>query len=648
MTLDDPLSQQSDQQQGVPGGRDTAAAVAVQDTVEARYCEVGASAASEGQGLSLMEEVMGHLNNMSSSRPAKFTLPPPPPPPPPRPENNGGEEEDVEDLSNYDLQTVIHPPVTTNAQGYSYCDVGFCDGSPAVAWSGNGGSATSAPADRAIGYSEIDVMSPTTGAPPPPPPPHPPSQRPLLKPPAPETAPKPRKKKSENDEVLVDEGLPRLPPTADRPELPWPPVAGEEIDDNLSDDDSLYARVSDVKTQNSATSSGGCKIDSPPSQPSPKPKRKKKLGSSDVGRTQSPKMKRKAPPRRRPPPPPRPPGAKIPGSVPLPPSNSSPNRSPTTPPSAPPCSKITSSPSHKERRFEQSLPPIPSSQPLSRSSPSHRPALDDLATTLATTLQQHRQQQQQHQQACSPKLPQRKGPLPPSPVTKGGGSDPPSPLQKRGIFNRVKSSSLKTRKSDNHHSTTTHSPLATDEYSPKSGWKNVFRFRRGSGTNAAANNAESSNEGGMSPDEPGSSLTPLGASSGGGRESRRRRNQEDKLPEVPKASKSLSLPSPSQQVGGASVAATTRGGGGGGGGRGGFHLHPYDGEEEEEEEEVDDDLYSVVDKPNKTQLVVSIALSLFFPFCVTYSTTACVLYLSTLQCTTMTIYDAVKSSSGTC
>ena len=518
------------------------------------YCEVEKSTTTtttHSQSPSLVDEVMNHFKALNT-RPI---LPPPP-----------GHIED-DDLTNYDLQTVVHPPVTTNAQGYSYCDLGLRDGTPSTSWSTsniNGAASTSTSTSQTIGYSEIDVLSPTMVKPP---------QRPPIKHPAPETAPKPQKRKPERDEVtnfsLCLEATEELAPTLSQQ------VSTENVESDLSDNDSLYARVSDVKTKKVTSHS-----DIPPPResprqsprPSPKPKRKKKQISKE-GRVQSPKMKKKGQPRRRPPPPP-PPVAKIPGSIPLLPMSLSPD-GPPTPPLSAPCFKNTPSPLEKEHKFEQTLPAYPSTH----GSPSHRFGDEDLASTVTASLSCS-------SQTGSPKLPGRKGPLPPSPTSKG--VDPASPLQKRGIFNRVKSSSVKTKRSESH---TTHSPLLTDEVgrkgeqSPKIGWKK-FRLRRGS-AHSNSHGIDSTN--GASSKE----FSEVGSSVNNS-ESRKRRNQEDKLPEVPKAAKSQSLPSPARQI---NVSGASPGG---------IHLHPFEGEEEEEE----DDLYSVVNKPEKIQPEVSRSLLL--------------------------------------
>ena len=499
------------------------------------YCKVEVSADKE-QSLSLVEDVLSHFESTTLS-----DLPP---------------LSQDDDITHYDMKTVEHPPVTTNAQGYSYCDVGLLSPSELTSAGASLSTNQDASGDQAApelpprGYAEIEVSSSGVvelpaeqqehvGG----------RQRP------PETVPKPPRRKREASKPLDDAEMSRE--AAEVVETLHQPAADEDTKAELSDTDSLYARVMDVKKET--------KVDSSP-KPSPKPKRKKQV----PGGVTKPKAKRKGqgPPRRRPPPPP-PPGARLPNSTPLPPTTSD---TPPTPPSAP-CPKKMPPPSEVEHRFEQTLPPFPSYQPTNQGSPSHQRAatVEDSFTSSLPPLPRS---------LGSPKLPGRRGPHPPSPPTGSPQTvDPPSPIHRRGLFNRIKSSSLKSRKPENH-SPTTVSPLLTDEvgrvggdHSPKIGWKNKFRFRRGSGNSASA--IESSMSAVTGEEYVGEACAIGGASHG---ESRRRRNQEDKLPEVPNTAKSHSLPSPARQVGS------------------GIHLHPYEGEEEE----MEDDLYSVVNKPAKT------------------------------------------------
>ena len=486
------------------------------------YCKVEVSG-NDGLILSLVEDVLNQFDNTTLS-----DLPP---------------LSQDDDITNYDMKTVEHPPVTTNAQGYSYCEVGLLG--PSGVTSASAGIIQ----DPGNTYEE-------------------PPEVPAVRPPQeqagrgqrlPEKAPKPlRQKRDASNDAACSMAQSRAGAEG-----------GAETREELSDNDSLYARVMDIKAKKDA----GKRLNSPKQspKPSPKPKRKKPAPPGGGG-----KVKRKGQgPRRRPPPPP-PPGAKVPNSAPLPPSTFD---APPTPPLSAPCLKKFSTQSEGEHRFEQTLPPFPSHQSSNPGSPLHQraQAADDPLTSSLPPLPPS---------VGSPRLPGRKGPLPPSPTA--GSSDPPSPIHRRGLLNRIKSSSLKSRKPENH-SPTTVSPLLTDDVgrvgdqSPKIGWKNKFRFRRGSGNSASA--MEGCASAGYS-EEYGAE-----ASNGGGAgqgEWRRRRNQEDKLPEVPQAVKSQSLPSPARKVGS------------------GIHLHPYEGEEEE----VDDGLYSVV---NKTQPPVQPPVSVYIP-----------------------------------
>lgn len=485
------------------------------------YCQVEMN---EGQALSLVDEVMVRLE---SNQHMEESAPP------------------LNDLTNYDLQTVTHPPVITNAHGYSYCDVGFrnpmSSGSASNDAMQNGVKTSNmAPATTCgltAGYSEIDIISPTKVA----------SQQPgirnnhhLV-----EILPKPVRNKVELNPSNGD--------TVDRalvlPDAPKPALE-EDGNADLFDNDGLYARVLDIKAKKEEDR----KADAGPKS-SPKPKRKKQLSGDGKGSPKSsPKVRRKphGRPQRRPPPPPPVPGN--PPRTPLPLAS----EGPSTPPSTSFLEKW-SPPLEKEHRFEQTLPPLPSCQPGSPSHHAHAAnPVDDIASALTSSLSQ----------AVSPKLPGRKGPLPPSALQ----GDPPSPSQRWGIFNRVKSNSLRTHKLEGHNSQPS-SPLADEvgrmdrkgEQSPKLKW---FRFRRGSGNTASIESPGTAEEG----SESGST--------------RRRRKGEDKLPEVPDAAKTMSLPSSARQLGAPS----------------GVHLHPYPYEGEEEEE---DDLYSVVDKPENAQPQVS-------------------------------------------
>ena len=199
------------------------------------YCEVEKSTTTHGQSPSLVDEIMNHFQILNS-RPVL-------PPPPPGLHDNNNNNDDDDDLTNYDMQTVVHPPITTNAQGYSYCDLVFVmehhplAGVPAIQL------LVLLPhlllLLRQLVYSEIDVLSQTTVKLQP--------QRPPIKHPAPETAPKPQKRKSEKDEVnnfsLCLETTAELPPNLSQQ------VSTENVESDLSDNDNLYARVSDVKTK---------------------------------------------------------------------------------------------------------------------------------------------------------------------------------------------------------------------------------------------------------------------------------------------------------------------------------------------------------------------------------------------------------------
>ena len=471
-----------------------------------------------------------------------------------------------DDITNYDMQTVSHPPVTTNAQGYSYCDVGLRspsemtsggssvqasssnsaqNDSTSVAGTATGDSAESAPFPP--GYSEIDVLGvqsvPLSRE----------QQSGTNRPPEP--APKPQRRPNATKTSNGAASFTYPDPATVEGDTSEEPHVRDGRDAGLSDNDSLYAQVMDVKKEETKS------IAPSPSKLSPKPKQKKQAPPAGHGR----RTKGNAP-RRRPPPPP--PVGTIPGNSPL---TSAPCDVLLIPQSAPSLRK--SSP------LTETLPPLPptSHRPPLPGSPSHlhlHPNLTDdgafTASLPASSLQ-----------TASPKLSKRKGGLPSAPSQ----TDPPSPVQKRGIFSRVKSSSLKSRKSDNNNSS--HVPVSplTDEgarkgeHSPKLGWKKIFR--RGSGGNSATPGNEGEGDG-----------NEMGVVGSSGSESRKRRSREDKLPEVPMAVKSMSLPSPARNLGGAVS---------------GVHLHPYNGEEEEEE----DDLYSVVNKPEKSQPRVS---TTFYPF----------------------------------
>ena len=502
---------------------------------------------------------------------------------------------DDNDLINYDLQTVSHPPVPTSTEGYSYCDVGGLrtsskwqptgkDPPPsAAAPASSSGSQPPLGSSDPLGYSEIDVLTTPTQTSPPRPSPG------DNRPPAP--VPRPRRRdestahnssKVSNNTPLPSNDTPTVAPPDNRngvrksqeakDTLPEPKLE-EDVDADFSDDDALYARVIDIKSRKEAT-----RKEAALKKPSPKAKRKKKPGEGKASPKNSPKIKRKAraPPSRRPPPPP-PPVAL--GKLPTAPLPQTPE-GPSTPSSAPPLApEQKGSPrSEREHRFEQSLPPLPARLP---GSPAHRANIAGKVTDLMASL--GGSVIPSLPGAGSPKLPGRKGPLPPSPLQ----SDPPSPSQRRRIFNRGKSQSVRNRKSEH---TTLCSPLAEDvgrvvdkrgEQSPKLKWKPKFRFRRGSGPSASSENGATGGEEGGAGGGGGGGGDGGGVGEVSGNSVRRRRNREDKLPDVPDLVKSRSLPSPSRQVGlGKDMHV---------------HMPVYDGEEEE------DDLYSVVSKPQKPQ-----------------------------------------------
>ena len=502
------------------------------------YCKVEVSG-NDGQILSLVEDVLNELGSSTFN-----DLPP---------------LSQDDDITNYDMKTVEHPPVTTNAQGYSYCDIPLWSQSGK---SSGGTSLTAVTQDTVVaspqpleGDSENGASSSTTVRPLP--------REPEMhagrsnRPPA--KAPKPQRRRPEASEASDE--LRELPSQTETVgSMPQGSMEGaEERNTELSDNDSLYAKVMDVTTQKR----GNVDLSLPSPKPSPKPKRKKQVPGGE-GR---PPRKGHGP-RRRPPPPP-PPASKPPTAASLPSPASDAASAQLVPVFGP---IKTPAEAGVEHKYEQTLPPYSSSQaPATSGSPLHQRAhtMDDsLSSSFPSPLPL----------TTSPKLPGRKGPLPPSP-TAVSPQDPPSPIHRRGLFNRIKSSSLKTRKPDNH-SPTTVSPLLTDEVgkagdqSPKVGWKNKFRFRRGSGNSTSAMESCASASAGY-PEEYGGELENGGGTPPG--EWRRRRNQEDKLPEVPHTAKSRSLPSPSRQL------------------VSGIHVHPYDGEDEE----MEDGLYSVVNKPPK-------------------------------------------------
>lgn len=492
------------------------------------------------QSMSLVDEVMGHFNqHIVESAP--------------------------DDLTNYDLQTVSHPPVTTNEQGYSYCDIGIRSVKGSNTMQNHSQASNTAPTGiLADGYSEIDVLSPTEVV----------SKQVCDSPHSPRVSPRPLRRQvglESNDRDSSNASIPNA--SSDMPLT--------SANHNFSDD-GLYAQVLDVEEV-------GRKVNIP----SPKPKRKQQLSGNGKGSPRgSPKGARKSygPPRRRPPPPP--PPRPIPEN---PPDGASHPLTPEGASSTPPSAQKDSPSFEWENRFEQSLPPLPSRQ---SGSPSHRTCptgnpVDDLAATLTKSLASC-----PPPQAESPKLLRKKGPLPPSPSQ----ADPPSPSQRLKLFGRGKSGSVRSKKSEQQSSPS--SPLTDEvgktdrkgEQSGKLGWKQKFRFRRGSG---GIGNGISNGRGGT-PTSEGNIDSTMTTESGDVSGTRRRRNREDKLPEVPNSAKTLSLPSPSH------------------GASSGVHLHPYDGDEEEEE----DDLYSVVNKPEKTSPKVS---NVYPPFCLLESSLSSIL-----------------------
>lgn len=446
----------------------------------------------------------------------------------------------VDDLTNYDLQTVLHPQVLTSAQGYSYCDIGISspgdwkpvpskreipvaassnETTPPQAMTTHPSSSFPAPS---IGYTEIDIHSPTTGRPPP----TPPSDR---RPPT----PKPRKGRlhsrddSISSETILDalheigpqeEQAKNMEGNGDQPEGFPGRQDGDVPGMDLSEGNAVYAKVMDIKSRKHTAKK---KTASP--KPSPKMNRK---GAGTNGERASPKVTKKprGPPRRQPPPPP-PPGM-----------------APVVPPSCmahgPPLPTSSSSPMGEEKarsraemmkELEQSLPSLP----LQQRSPAHM-GVHAIASDLTSPVPGPADK---GKPPCSPKLPNR-GPAPPSPPQPQ--PEPGSPLQKRSIFSRVKSHSLRNHKAERNGTT---SPLADEmgfeksmersqrverktESSLKSRLK--LRFRR-TNSNGTTNDAENND--------------------GGGKNERKRRNREDKLPDVPDDAKTMSLPPAARQKG---------------------------------------------------------------------------------------------------
>lgn len=486
------------------------------------------------QSLSLVDEVMGHFSQrIVESTPNDLPV-----------------ESAPDDLTNYDLQTVSHPPVITNEQGYSYCDIRRDVNSTTVNGAASSNtvpnhsqaSNTVSTGGLTDGYSEIDVLSPTEFA----------SKKVADTRHSPRVSPKPLRRQVglESNDRDSSSGSIANPPS----DVPCPTSTSHDM---LDED--LYARVLDVDEVERKVNVA--------SKMSPKPRRKKQLPGNGKGSPKgSPKGARKSLKRRPPPPPPKPA------------TETPPNGSPYSPASegaslTPPSAQRDSPSSEWEKRFEQSLPPLP---PRQSGSPSHRTCptanpVDDIAAMLNKSLASF-----PPPQAESPKLPGRKEPLPPSPLQ----ADPPSPSQRLKLFSRGKSGSMKSKKSEQQSlpsSPLTDEVSRTDrkgEQSGKLGWKQKFRFRRGSACVVNGGSAMPPSEGSID------SVTTTESSDVG---TRRRRNREDKLPDVPDSAKSLSLPSPSHR-----------------GPSSGVHVHPYEGDEEEEE----DDLYSVV-KPEKTPPKVS-------------------------------------------
>ena len=440
----------------------------------------------------------------------------------------------VDDLTNYDLQTVLHPQVLTSTQGYSYCDIGISgpgDWKPvpskreiptAASCNETTPPSLSFPG-TSIGYTEIDIPSPTTGRPPP----TPPSDR---QPPT----PKPRKGRlnsrddSISNETILD-ALHEIGPqedqaknveaNGDQPEGFPGRQDGDVPGMDLSEGNAVYAKVMDIKSRKHTAKK---KTASP--KPSPKMNRK---GAGTNGEKASPKVTKKprGPPRRQPPPPP-PPGM-----------------APVVPPSGmahgppPPTSSSSSSPTGEEKarskaemikELEQSLPSLPLQQ--------RSPACKGVHA-IASDLTSFPGLADKGKPLGSPKLPNR-GPAPPSPPQPQ--PEPGSPLQKKSIFSRVKSHSLRNHKAE---CTGTTSPLADEmgfeksmersqrverktESSPKPRWK--LRFRR-TNSNGTTNDTENND--------------------GGGKNERKRRNREDKLPDVPDDPRTMSLPAAARQKG---------------------------------------------------------------------------------------------------
>ena len=515
------------------------------------------------RSLSLVDEVMGHFSQrIVESAPDDLVVESAP--------DDQLVESAPDDLTYYDLQTVSHPPVTTNEQGYSYCDIRRdLTSTNATSVQNHSQASNTAPTDEsAYGYSEIDVLSPTEFA----------SKKVADSHHSPHVSPRPLKRDvglESNDRDSSSGSIAN--PSSD---IPCPTSTNHDMCD-----DDLYAQVLDVDEVERKVNV--------PSKMSPKPRKKQLTGNGKRSPKGSPKGARKSygPPRRRPPPPPPKPIAENPpnGST----HSLASEGASLTPPSA---QKISPS-TEWENRFEQSLPPLPSRHSGSPHRTTANP-VDDFAAMLNKSLASF-----PPPQAESPKLPGRKGPLPPSPSQ----VEPPSPSQRLKLFSRGKSGSMKSKKSEQQSSPS--SPLTDEvsktdrkgEQSGKFGWKQKFRFRRGS--------AGVSNGGSAMPPSEGSidSVTTTESSDVG---TRRRRKREDKLPDVPDSAKSLSLPSPSHL-----------------GASSGVHVHPYEGDEEEEE----DELYSVVNKPEKIPPKVSACTKhLFIEFI-----SACTMYVCTLQSSCM-------------
>ena len=492
----------------------------------------------------------------------------------------------MEDLSSYDLQTVSHAPVAMSFQGYSYCGVGpwnqaRCKPGNAGAEDSASNTTTTTPAIP-VGYTEIDIMSPTRSQPPQafspsarPPSKHPSAERPLCEASQPENssdrpAPKPRKKinNSRDDSVSVS-GILSASSTDDggaqaerAQSLPIPggqnqhDLGSRDLhtpEDNFSDDDDgLYARVVDIKARKRKKSGTA----SP--KPSPQVDQKENITKPLPKVTKKPR----APPRRQPPPPP--PGvspatgglshaAHTPGTPSSPPKNSGVGKRALVAASAP-------------GEMELSLPPLPTKPRPGRSAATS--ATSDFTTSYYSPSEKHKV-------------------LPPSPkqFQKGFSTHPSHPMQQgssqqqqqqqaqwKSIFSRGKSWSLRN-KPDAGAAVSPLSPLAGDrdvelekadkksEQSPKLKWRDKFRLRRTS-SNGTSNTEEAD---GLEKNE------------------RKRRNQEEKLPELPGKTKSLPA---SARLDNALK---------------GVHIHngleEEEEEEEEEEAEEEDDLggiYSVV------------------------------------------------------